>query len=170
MRGGFCRRFERRVRRGNFKMNELKTLRQLYTDGLRLRMTAPVDDDFCELMHNFDSTLKAAKETIGTGFDLVAHLHRQREFSLKTFGEGKRTDGVLDHIRKELKEVEDNPSDAEEWIDVILLAMDGLWRAGFDPEQIAKHLEAKQTKNEGRTWPDWKTAEPGKAIEHVSSA
>lgn len=28
-------------------------------------------------------------------------------------------------------------------------------------------LEAKQTKNEGRQWPDWRTAQPGKAIEHV---
>ena len=56
-------------------MNELKILRQLYTDGLRLRMTAPVDDDFPEMMHNFDSTLRAAKDTIGNGFDLVEHIH-----------------------------------------------------------------------------------------------
>lgn len=40
-------------------------------------------------------------------FDLIAHLHRQREFSARAFGPG------------------------------------------------------------ARTWPDWRTAEPGKAIEHV---
>lgn len=47
------------------------------------------------------------------------------------------------------------------------LAFDGAWRSGHTPEQIVAAIEAKQTKNEGRTWPDWRTAEPGKAIEHV---
>lgn len=40
-------------------------------------------------------------------------------------------------------------------------------RQGHEPEAIAAAIEAKQTKNEGRQWPDWRTAEPGKAIEHV---
>lgn len=102
-----------------------------------------------------------------TALDLITHLHRQREFSLRTFGPGRRTQGVLDHIRKELAEIEADPTDVEEWIDVVLLALDGAWRAGFEPEAIAAALEAKQTKNEGRTWPDWRTAEPGNAIEHV---
>lgn len=31
-------------------------------------------------------------------------------------------------------------------------------------------IEAKQTHNEGRRWPDWRTAEPGKASEHDRSA
>jgi hypothetical protein len=30
-------------------------------------------------------------------------------------------------------------------------------------------LKAKQTKNENREWPDWRTAAPGKAIEHIRS-
>lgn len=102
-------------------------------------------------------------------FDLIAHLHRQREFSLRTFGPGPRTKGVLDHIRKELAEIEADPTDAEEWADLLLLALDGAWRAGHEPEAIAAALEAKQTTNEGRTWPDWRTAEPDKAIEHVRS-
>lgn len=102
-------------------------------------------------------------------FDFVAHLHRQREFSERTFGPGTRTAGVIDHIRKELNEIEAKPDDVTEWVDVILLALDGAWRAGFSPEQIAKAIDAKQTKNEGRTWPDWRTAEPGKAIEHDRS-
>lgn len=102
--------------------------------------------------------------------DLIQHLHRQRDFSLKTFGPGNRTQGVLDHIRKELKEIEAAPYDLEEWVDLILLAMDGAWRAGFEPSEIAFAIQAKQTKNEGRVWPDWRTAEPGKAIEHVRSS
>lgn len=100
-------------------------------------------------------------------FDLVAHLHRQRDFSLRTFGPGERTDGVLDHIRKELIEIESAPRDVAEWVDVILLALDGAWRAGHEPEAIAQAIQAKQERNESRKWPDWRTAEPGKAIEHV---
>lgn len=100
-------------------------------------------------------------------FDLIAHLTRQREFSERTFGPEARTAGILDHIRKELKEIEADPSDVEEWVDVILLALDGAWRAGFSPEQIARALAAKQSKNETRKWPDWRTAARGKAIEHV---
>ena len=39
-------------------------------------------------------------------FDLIAHLRRQREFSEKAFGPGPRTQAVMDHIRKELAEIE----------------------------------------------------------------
>lgn len=100
-------------------------------------------------------------------FDMVAHLKRQLEWSLKTFGPGDRTEGVIDHICKELAEVSAKPGDLEEWIDVVILALDGAWRAGHAPEQIISQLVAKQAKNELRKWPDWRTAEPGKAIEHV---
>ena len=103
-------------------------------------------------------------------FDLVAHLRRQRRFSEKTFGPGARTNGVIQHIRKELVEIENDPTDVEEWVDVVLLALDGAWRAGWTPEGIAKAIEAKQTKNEGRTWPDWRTASPDAAIEHDRTA
>lgn len=100
-------------------------------------------------------------------FDLVTHLHRQIAFSERTFGPGDRTVGVVDHIAKELIEVVDGGGELEEWVDVIILALDGAWRSGHTPEQIAAAIVAKQSKNEGRTWPDWRTAEPGKAIEHV---
>lgn len=99
-------------------------------------------------------------------FDLVAHLHRQREFSERTFGPGARTAGVLDHIRKELAEVEASPGDVTEWVDLVILALDGAWRAGHQPQAIVDALVAKQERNEGRTWPDWRTADPSKAIEH----
>jgi hypothetical protein len=99
-------------------------------------------------------------------FDLVEYLRRQREFSEKTFGPGARTKGVIDHIRKELVEVEQDPSDLKEWIDVVTLALDGAWRAGYSPEQIVNQLDATLTRNEGRTWPDWRTMSADKAIEH----
>lgn len=99
--------------------------------------------------------------------DLVAHLHRQRAFSLATFGPGPRTAGVISHIRKELIEIEEHPDDLMEWIDAAMLALDGAWRAGHAPAAIALALATKLTRNELRTWPDWRTAEPGKPIEHV---
>jgi hypothetical protein len=104
------------------------------------------------------------------GIDLIRHLHRQREFSARTFGPGDRVAGVLDHIRKELREIERDPRDLDEWIDVVLLAFDGAWRQGFSPEAIAVALEAKQARNEQREWPDWRTQDPAKAIEHVRAA
>ena len=96
-----------------------------------------------------------------------AHLEHQREWSRKTFGPGGRTAGVIDHIRSELVEIEEDPDDLSEWADVIILAFDGAWRAGWDPAEIIDAVKAKQAKNEARKWPDWRTAEPDKAIEHI---
>lgn len=102
-----------------------------------------------------------------TTFNLVEHLHRQRAFSVKTFGPGARTKGLIDHIRKELAEIEAAPADVTEWVDVIILAFDGAWRAGWEPEDIVRALVEKQTKNEGRVWPDYRTSPPDQAIQHV---
>ena len=107
-------------------------------------------------------------EDAGT-FDMLKHLQRQREWSGRTFGPGSRAQGVVDHIRKELCEVESDPGDLKEWIDVVILALDGAWRSGAQPQEIIDALVAKQTKNEGRVWPDWRTSDPNKAIEHDRS-
>lgn len=114
---------------------------------------------------------KAALAAVPKGeMDLIAHLRRQRLFSEHAFGPGPRTAGVVAHIRKELIEIEAKPADLSEWIDVVILGFDGAWRAGYSPEEIAAALVAKQTKNEGRRWPDWRTMAPDQAIEHVRSA
>ena len=102
--------------------------------------------------------------------DLEKHLERQWAFSLKTFGPATRTAGVIDHIRKELVEIEADPADLSEWIDVVLLAFDGALRRGYDPDEIVAALDAKLTKNENRVWPDWRTLPTDKAIEHDRSA
>lgn len=101
------------------------------------------------------------------GFDLYDFLHRQVVWSRATFGPGERTEGLVDHIRKELAEVVDSGGALEEWVDVVILALDGAWRSGHSPLSICDALLAKAEKNRGRRWPDWRTAEPGKAIEHI---
>jgi len=89
------------------------------------------------------------------------------KWSRETFGPGDRLRGVLAHIRKELSEIEREPSDIEEWIDVVMLAMDGAWRvAGADGEAFVSALLAKHEKNIGRIWPDWRTASNDAPIEH----
>lgn len=103
-------------------------------------------------------------------FDLKTHLRRQRTWSADTFGPGARAKGVVDHIRKELNEIEGDPQDITEWIDVVILALDGAWRSGATEDQIIAALAAKQAINEQRDWPDWRTADPNKAIEHTRSA
>lgn len=103
-------------------------------------------------------------------FDLVAHLHRQRQFSLATFGPGARVAGVTDHIARELAEVRASGGDLSEWVDVIILGLDGALRSGASPEEIIAAIVAKQTRNEARQWPDWRTADPQAAIEHVRTA
>jgi hypothetical protein len=98
------------------------------------------------------------------------HLVRQREWSRRTFGPGPRAAGVVAHIRKELEEVEAAPSDVTEWADVVILALDGAWRAGHEPQTIIDAIKAKQARNEAREWPDWRTASPDAPIEHSREA
>ena len=109
----------------------------------------------------------------------VDHLKRQIAWSRATFGPGARTEGVLDHIRKELDEIQEAHGDPAEWVDVAILALDGLWRSlkavypHLTTDEIAKlvftFIVKKQAKNEERYWPDWRTADPDKAIEHDRS-
>lgn len=99
--------------------------------------------------------------------DLVEYLREQKKFSLSTFGPGDRTVGVIDHIKKELKEIEEDPHDLTEWIDVVTLALDGAWRAGHRPEAIAAQLVGTLQRNINRKWPDWRTVDTNKSIEHI---
>lgn len=100
-------------------------------------------------------------------FSLWKYIHRQHRWSLKTFGPRKTTKSITDHIRKELIEVEANPDELEEWIDIIQLALDGAWRTGKTASQIIRALDAKLLVNEDRSWPDWRTADPNAPAEHI---
>jgi hypothetical protein len=112
--------------------------------------------------------------------DLKQHLLRQMAWSHANFGPGTRTLGVLDHIRKECAEVEQSGGSAAEWVDVVILALDGLTRQlAFcngerrDPHQVVgeacQMIVGKQSRNEARAWPDWRQMPSDKAIEHDRS-
>ena len=100
-------------------------------------------------------------------FDLISHLVRQHEFSINTFGPGKRVDSLLDHISKEIIEVHESAGALSEWIDIVILALEGALRSVDSALEVALALEAKQRVNEGRRWPDWRSAQDNKAIEHI---
>lgn len=92
-------------------------------------------------------------------------IESKRAWSMETFGNAQRSEGIVKHIQNELIEVLDNPKDVSEWIDVILLALDGARRAGFVGEDIAYALFEKQHKNEKRKWGDHLA--PNEAGHHV---
>lgn len=111
--------------------------------------------------------------------NLEQHLTRQMAFSRATYGPGERRKGVCDHIRKEiekeiLKDGVDAAEAATEFVDLVLLSLDGLWRAlgasGVEWERIpyvaTQMITTKQGRNEQRVWPDWRTMSADKAIEH----
>ena len=109
--------------------------------------------------------------------DLIEHLKRQFAFSRGTFGPGERRASVIDHIRKELREVETSDGEPAEWGDVVILGLDGLMRAlkKRHPRETTSEIARmaatvillKQEKNEDREWPDWRTAPSDRAIEHL---
>lgn len=96
---------------------------------------------------------------------LENYLLRQEEWSAKTFGRGCRTEGLIQHIQKELEEIRKEPHDLKEWVDVMILALDGFWRHGGNPLDILVQLYEKQDVNFARKWPT-PTSE-SVAVEHI---
>ena len=101
------------------------------------------------------------------------YLASQQKWSAQTFGPGMRTKALVDHIGKELYEVLDDPEDLTEWIDLIILALDGAWRCCEATNRpltdINETLIIKQFINQSRDWPDWRTQDPNKAITHIKT-
>ena len=124
--------------------------------------------DLREIASRFRAALAPtcpAPQSSLTREQLEDYYSRQIEWSRKTFGPGKRTGGILQHIRKELAEIEAQPADLSEWIDAVILAMDGYWRHGGTAQSFMPDLLAKQAKNFSREWPT-PTSED-MAVEHV---
>lgn len=95
-------------------------------------------------------------------------LDQMYEWNLRTFGPGLRTEGVTDHIARELDEIRQAPTDRVEWADALLLVLAGFMRAvNGDAEALIDAVRAKHQINLVRRWPDWRTADHDKAIEHI---
>lgn len=67
-----------------------------------------------------------------SGLGIAEYMAHASVWSHRTFGPGPRTLGVVAHIRKEIAEIEDEPADLSEWADLVILALDGCWRAMID--------------------------------------
>lgn len=90
-------------------------------------------------------------------FDLIAHLHRQIAFSRRSLGPGRIRE-LCDLIRIQLAEIETanaagKPETLEEWVAVIILALDGAWRGGGHPEEICFNIAAALVAAGGDTKP-----------------
>lgn len=88
-------------------------------------------------------------------------MNRRYAWSLKTFGKGQRTKGIIAHIQCELKEVEAAPDDLMEWVDLLLLALDGAARAGHSSKTVITGIHEKHKINQAREWPRRKGDEEG---------
>ena len=102
--------------------------------------------------------------------DLAAFVDAKAEWSRETFGP-QTVAGLRKHIDKELAEIDRDPADLVEWVDLVLLALDGATKhAGATGAEFVAALVGKMETNRGRTWPDWRTLGPDEAREHVRHA
>lgn len=91
------------------------------------------------------------------------------EWSNETFGPPyiRGPLGPLDHLSKEIEEVKKDPTNITEYVDLFFLVIDAIRRAGFQPLTFEQECWQKLAKNKSRKWPDWRTTDPNKAIEHI---
>lgn len=135
--------------------------------GLIQALSTDVSEVTDEDMVTWDKEEPRRQKERVAQFNILHFLQAKNVWSTNTFGPAKRTAGVIAHIRSELTEIEANPDDVTEWCDVLLLAFDGAFRAGFTPAQIISALIEKQAKNTRRQWPDWRTKNEGEFSSHV---
>lgn len=101
-------------------------------------------------------------------------MNAQKDWSEKTFGpaEIRGPIGPLKHLAKEAVESQEAVGTdhlLEELADCLFLLVDATWRSGYWSTDLLRAAYDKLDKNKERTWPDWKTADPNAAIEHVRS-
>lgn len=101
-------------------------------------------------------------------FDFKNWLNDHHTWANETFGPGLRTKGIAEHITKELAEIQQDPLDYKEWIDVIILAINGAMRTvGGNPQVVIDGLINKLDVIKKRSWPDWRIVGEDRAIEHI---
>jgi len=100
--------------------------------------------------------------------NLFNFLNRQKRWSKNTFGPTPRKEGLLKHIEREIEDVRTSEGKEllTEWVDIVILALDGAWRSGATPHEICQALEQKQAINMAREWPGGLTAPDDVPVEH----
>jgi hypothetical protein len=88
------------------------------------------------------------------------------KWSQDTFGldKDRGPNGPLLHLKKEVDEVLENPTDIVEYADCIFLVYDAARRAGFSYGQLEQACFEKLRINKARTWPKPTSNQP---VEHV---
>lgn len=86
-------------------------------------------------------------------FGLAAYIKTHRDWTLDTFGPGKRTQRLAYQIKKGLGEIDNHPDSLSRWVDLIILTIDGALRCGGDsPFEIIRALKSQQQDNMARVW------------------
>lgn len=99
---------------------------------------------------------------------LYDFVQSKGDHSYEVFGPNMTPLGVLNHLKTEVIELEENYADIEEWCDVILLGIDGALRScDFNVPVVVYSLGKKFNKVRSRTYPDWRDVDPNSAIFHV---
>jgi hypothetical protein len=150
--------------RTNAALNAAADRRQTGSAGDQLRLTEPPELELQPPELGPKPPQLAGKPPELAMARFIEDLSR---WSLDTFGPGPRAAAILDHLGKELAEIEASPDSLEEWIDAAMLALDGAVRSGVSPDEVVAALVTKLKVNQSRSWPDWRTAPPGRAIEHI---
>lgn len=113
--------------------------------------------------------------------DFRSFLERFVAFSRTAFGPYYNEERILSHLQKEIEEIRSAETIGErhkEWVDIVILGLDGLSKSILDDNMYNKETNVvvnlmlneiyrKQNKNEVREWPDWRSVPSDKPIEHL---
>ena len=139
-------------------------------DGMVHTGAAPGPDSLDLLRQVMDRDCDGRPHTVDVQPAAVidkANLDDQRAWSLEAFGPNEHTAQLIGHIESELLEIADAPEDVSEWVDVVIIALDGAMRAGHTSQEVIDALVAKQALNRRRRWADWRTASEGEIPHHL---
>lgn len=141
--------------------------------------------DFVNLMRLYSDLCKALGKGDLDGCDViiesiyqVSHVYMPKildeqvltefkEWNFNTYGPGERLTGTIEHIKNELEEIEKEPHDLVEWVDVMMLAINGALRHGHEPQAIIDAFHKKFDINKKRKWKDWREVPEGEPITHI---
>jgi hypothetical protein len=106
----------------------------------------------------------------GEAISLRGFLGVLMDWQAETFGPRQTLAGLRNHFDKEWAEIEENPTDLKEWLGLLNLSLSGARLHGYTFEDVASGWPELVAELQARTWPDWRDADPSKAIEHDRAA